>query len=97
MFPLAKLQQILLLIFTRSWKTTVAGFVYALYEGCPQIQALLNGQPIDKHALVRALCGAAIGYFAKDFNVSTEMQAGIPGAAMPIGTVNYQPPEEIKP
>jgi len=92
MFPIAIIQKIL----GPSWRTRCAGALGAAGA------YLLTLPAYQKYGVV--LTGAGIfltGWCARDAKVSSEMQARIPGAAMPsaptpIGTENYQPPVEIK-
>jgi hypothetical protein len=92
MFPIALIQKIL----GPSWKTSLGGALTAAGG------YLWTVPGYQKYSVPLMAAGAFFGLlFARDRNVSSEMQARIPGAAMPsaptpIGTENYQPPVEIK-
>jgi hypothetical protein len=83
MNPVAQIQKLLVVLMSASWKTTVAGLAYALFTLKPEYDAYMAGQHVSKHAVAAAFAAALIGYFARDWNVSSEMQSGVPGAAMP--------------
>jgi hypothetical protein len=68
---------------SKSWKTTVAAGIGAFMFIYPEIQPLLAGQHVSKRAVLTAVCIALMGYFARDKNVSSEMQSAVPGAKMP--------------
>jgi hypothetical protein len=68
---------------SKSWKTTVAAGIGAFLFIYPQIQPLLAGQHVSKRDVLIGVCIGLMGYFARDKNVSSEMQAGQTDAKMP--------------
>ena len=81
MNPIAQIQAVLVFVFSASWKTTVAGLLYAAFELHQQFVAWQAGQPVNKHAVAAAFAAALLGYVARDYNVSSEQQAGLPGGS----------------
>ncbi len=66
--------------FKTSWKTTLAGIAYFCWEVGHEVYASQHGHPIEARALGRAIFGAALGYFARDWNKSSEDEGLKPNA-----------------
>ena len=72
-------------MFQRSWKTTAAGLVAAAGVMAPEIYAWTQGQPVNGRAFWVGFGIALLGFFARDKNVSTEAQKGLPEPVPPEG------------
>ena len=62
-------------MFSKSWKTSLMGFLAAIPLLVNEVQAALAGQHINKKSVITAVAIVLMGYFARDKNVSSEQQA----------------------
>jgi hypothetical protein len=76
-FPVALILSALQAVLTRSWKTSLAGLVAGVIAVKPELDAYLDGKPVDWRMVGIGFAVAAAGYFARDKNVSSEQQAGV--------------------
>ena len=63
-------------MFQKSWKTSLAGFMAALFTVMPEINAWVASQPVNWRQVAVAFFLAFMGYMARDANVSSEAQGG---------------------
>jgi hypothetical protein len=92
MNPIAAIQQLVIALTSRSWKTTLAGALAATGAYFQTVPGY------EKYGVWLLGASVFVGFLcARDRNVSSEMQSGVPGAAMPekpraTATVTVTPP-----
>ena len=97
MFPIAKIQEFAtdLILFRKSWKTSWAGLFAAAAIVAPYMSDYAAAHP-KRLAVLAAVALAYLGSQARDKNVSSEQQAGIPAPGAGIsGVAGYAPPAVI--
>jgi hypothetical protein len=71
----------------KNWKTTLAGIIGLLTQTIPQVQAALNGQPVDWHQIIFGLVIGILGVLAKDFNVNADAAVKLLVACLCVSSI----------